>query len=352
MPGRAYNRGMSRPFGSASALEQRRRQAVEAVRKGDNIRDVARIIGVAPVSVYRWLKMADRPDGLDAKPHHGPAPRLSSQQQRKLERLLLKGARFHGWANELWTTHRIVELIQRHFGVSFHHDHVGRFLRKRLKWSSQKPKRKARERNNAKIKRWQKRKFPRIVAKARDRGAHVVFLDESGFMLTPTVRRTWAPQGKTPILHSWDRRDRISIISCVTVSPITNRLNFYFSLLGDNINANGGHTVDFLRQLKRQLGNGFTVIWDGSNIHSKSRLVKEYLAEHPEIVAETLPGYAPELNPDEGVWGWTKYGRLANLAAADTAELRQRILSEFATLKSKPELLDSFIQETGLSLAA
>ena len=60
------------------------------------------------------------------------------------------------------------------------------------------------------------------------------------------------------------------------------------------------------------------MIWDGSNIHSKAKLVKQYLAEQPDIVAETLPGYAPELNPDEGVWGWTKYGRLANLAAAHT----------------------------------
>jgi hypothetical protein len=80
--------------------------------------------------------------------------------------------------------------------------------------------------------------------------------------------------------------------------------------------------------------------------------VKEYLEGHPEIVDETLPGYAPELNPDEGVWEWTKYGRLAHLAASDTRELRQRIVMAFATLRSKPELLDSFIRETGLSLAA
>jgi transposase len=352
MTGRAYNIGMSRPFGSASSLEQRRRQAVQAVSMGDKVKDVARIIGVTSCSVYRWLKMANKSDGLDAKPHLGPAPRLSSRQQRQLERLLLQGARAHGWANELWTTQRIVELIRRHFGVSFHHDHVGRFLRQRLRWTPQKPRRRARERNEAAIKRWMKRKFPRIAQAARQRGAHLVFLDESGYMLSPTVRRTWAPQGKTPLLHSWDRRDRVSAISCITVSPRTGRLNFYFALLGDNVNANGGHTVEFLRHLKRQLGGPFTVIWDGLNIHSRSRLVKAYLAKHPEIVDETLPGYAPELNPDEGVWGWTKYGRLANLAAADTVELRQRIQAEFATLRSNRQLLDSFIQETGLSLAA
>jgi transposase len=108
----------------------------------------------------------------------------------------------------------------------------------------------------------------------------------------------------------------------------------------------------FLKDLRRQLSGGFTVIWDGAPLHSRSRVVKAYLAKHPEIVAETLPGYAPELNPDEGVWGWTKYGRLANFAAADTKELRERIRVEFATLKKTTSLLDSFVQEADYCTAA
>jgi hypothetical protein len=67
----------------------------------------------------------------------------------------------------------------------------------------------------------------------------------------------------------------------------------------------------------------FTVLWDGSNVHSKSRVVRDYLAIHPEIIAVTLPVYALEINPDEFVWGWTKYGRLSNLAADDTDWLRE-----------------------------
>jgi transposase len=343
---------MSRPFGSAAALEQRRHQAVQAVQKGDSARDVARIIGVARGSVYRWLHMAQQPDGLAAKPHHGPPPRLSHAQERSLEQLLRQGAQAHGWPNDLWTTHRIVEVIRRHFGITFHNDHVGRFLHQRLKWSPQKPRRRARERDETAIFLWQWATFPRIVQKARDRGAHLVFLDESGFMLTPTVRRTWGPQGQTPIHRCYDRRDRLSAISCLTVSPRSRRLNFYFDLLPDNSNAKADDIIDFLRQLKKQLGGPFTVIWDGSNIHSKSRKVREYLAGHPEIVVQTLPGYAPELNPDEGVWGWSKYGRLANLAAASTDQLRDRVTNEFTTLKRHRQLLNAFIQESGLPLAA
>ena len=332
-------------------MEQRRRQAVLAVQKGDHVKDVARIIGVNPRSIYRWLNLAQQPDGLDAKPHPGPATRLSLQQQQQLEQMLRQGAHAHGWPNQLWTTQRIADLIRRHFNVSLHHDHVGRFLRKRLKWSPQKPRRRARERDEKAIADWKRDAFPNILEAANARDAHLVFLDESGFMLTPTVRRTWAPQGETPLLSCWDRRDRLSAISCITLSPQRARLNFYFSLLPDNTNAKAKDIIAFLRQLKRELGP-FTVIWDGSNIHSRSRLVKAYLAKHPEIVAETLPSYAPETNPDEGVWGWTKYGRLANLAAANTAELRQRLHTEFAVLKKNRHLLNSFIQEADLCSAA
>jgi len=342
---------MSRPFGSASALEMRRRQAVSAVQQGDKVSDVARIMGVGERTVYRWLHLSETPDGLTAKPHPGSPTRLSPQQQIELEALLLQGAKVHGWHNDLWTTQRIAQLILRHFGVSLHHDHVGRFLRQKMHWSPQKPRRKARERDEDGIEHWKSTIFPRIVRDASQRNAHIVFLDESGFMLTPTVRRTWAPTAQTPILHSWDRRDRISAISCITVSPQRARLNFYFELLPDNTNTTADHILAFLRELKHQIGP-FTVIWDGSNIHSRSKKVKAYLAEHPEIVAETLPGYAPELNPDEGVWGWTKYGRLANLAAAHTEELRDRVTQELQSLRDNHHLLDSFICEAFLPSAA
>jgi transposase len=277
---------------------------------------------------------------------------LSLEQQRELERLLCQGAQTHGWPNQLWTTQRIADLIRRRFGVSLHHDHVGRFLRRRLKWSPQKPRRRARERDEEGIKRWKRDVFPDILLAAAQRKAHVVFLEESGFMLTPTVRRTWAPQGKTPLLSCWDRRDRLSAISGITVSPQRARLNFYFTLLPDNANVTAADVVAFLRRLKAQLGGPFTVIWDGSPVHSRATVVKAYLAQHQEIVAETLPGYAPELNPDEGVWGWTKYGRLANLAAANTRELRRRIQEEFRVLRADRQLLDSFMQEADLCSAA
>jgi len=177
-----------------------------------------------------------------------------------------------------------------------------------------------------------------------------VFLDESGFMLTPTVRRTLAPRGKTPIIRSWDRHDRISAFSAVTISPKRRRLGLSSRLLPDDHNAHGEDTVAFLKYLKRRLPGPLTILWDRSQIHDRSKVVRAYLGNHPEIVTERLPGYAPEINPDEMVWEHTKHGRLANFAPEDTAELRAVLNEEFDRLHRKPELLSAFIRHAGVRL--
>jgi transposase len=129
---------MSRPFGTPAELERRRIEAVRAIKSGESPEVVARVLRVNRSSVYRWLKSAEETDGLAAKPHPGPALRLSPEQHEQLEALLLEGAKAHGWPTELWTCARVVEMVRRRFGVSFHHDHVGRFLRDRLGWTPQK----------------------------------------------------------------------------------------------------------------------------------------------------------------------------------------------------------------------
>jgi transposase len=167
-------------------------------------------------------------------------------------------------------------------------------------------------------------------------------------MLTPTVRRTLAPRGQTPILKSWDRHDRISAISAVTVSPRRRRLGLYFRLLPDDTNAHGEDTVAFLKQLRRHIPGPMTVLWDRANIHDRSKVVRADLAGHPEIVTELLPGYAPEANPDEMVWEHTKHGRLANFTPEDTAELRSVLIEEFGRLHRRPELLAAFLRHAGV----
>src|SRR5205823_8787949 len=164
------------------------------------------------------------------RPQPGPTPGLTDADLRRLEGLLVKGAKAHGWPNDLWTAARVARLIERRFGLRYHPEHVRKILKRRLGWTSQKPRRKARERNDKEVERWRADELPRILREAWKRQAHVVFLDESGFALTPSVRRTLAPRGRTPILEAWDRRDRISAISAVTLSPKAGRPGLYFEL--------------------------------------------------------------------------------------------------------------------------
>jgi transposase len=341
-----------RPKGAAPELERRRRRAVELVDQGESPAVVARILGVHPTSIHRWRRMARKPHGLDPKPSPGRPRRLSAYHLRKLERLLLQGAKKHGWPNQLWTADRVARLIRERFGISFHPEHVRKILKERLNWTSQKPQRKARERDDKEVERWLGDDLPRILRAAFRRKAHVVFLDESGFQLTPSVRRTLAPRGKTPVLDCWDRRDRISAISCITLSPLSGRPGLYFELLPVNQTVHGEEVVAFLGELRRQLRGPFTVVWDRSKIHSKAKVVKAWLAEHPEVVVEDFPGYAPTLNPDEWVWSWTKYGRLSNLAAWDAEELWDHMVMALIDLKFRPKMLKAFMAEAGIPMAA
>src|ERR1700693_1759673 len=179
---------MTRPIGTAAELERRRRRAVELVDHGESPATVARILGVHETSTHRWRRLARQPHGLDARPVPGPTPGLSDYHLRKLERFLRQGAKKHGWHNELWPADRVARLIRERFGISYHPEHVRKILKQRLGWTSQMPQLRAREQNDKEVERWRDDEFPRILRDAWRRKATVVFLDESGFMLTPTVR--------------------------------------------------------------------------------------------------------------------------------------------------------------------
>jgi transposase len=168
--------------------------------------------------------------------------------------------------------------------------------------------------------------------------------------LSPVVRRTYAPRGRTPIVEAWYRKGKVSAISAVTVSGVRRRCNLSFRLLPDDGNAHGEDTVSFLAQLGSRLGGPLTILWDRSKIHQRCAVVKEYLAKHPEIVTEEFPGYAPDANPDEGVWGWTRYHRLPNFAPADLGELRSRLATELSSLSKRGDLLASFIRHAKIPL--
>jgi transposase len=174
--------------------------------------------------------------------------------------------------------------------------------------------------------------------------AHLVFLDESGFLLIPNVRKTWAPRGETPLLWHRYRHDRISAISAVTVSHQQQRVGLYFHLHRDNITQD--EVTLFLRYLLRQIKGEIVLLWDGGPIHT-ARTVREFLARHPRLHVERFPPYAPELNPDERVWAHCK-ATLANGRPDNLDELMATLVKVTKRARQRPALLRSFITGSAL----
>jgi len=177
-------------------------------------------------------------------------------------------------------------------------------------------------------------------------GAHLVFVDESGVMLAPTVRRTWAPRGQTPLVRHWDRRDRISVISGLSVSPVRQRLGLYYQWHHHNIRQ--AEVCEFLSHLLRHLRGPVIVLWDRLLLH-RLPPVHELCRRTPRLRLEYFPTYAPELNPDEQVWNLTK-ARLANGSPDDRYDLALSLIDALEVCRHSQVLLRGCITYTGLPL--
>ena len=165
-------------------------------------------------------------------------------------------------------------------------------------------------------------------------------------MLTPTVARTWAPRGQTPCLRHSQRHDRISAISGISVSPRRRRLGLYSQWHHHNIREL--EAVAYLRHLLRHLRGPVIVIWDRLGVHL-GRLVQTLVRRVRRLRLEFLPAYAPELNPDEGVWRLTKK-RLANACPADRVDLALSVIEARESCRRSPSRLRRRIIHSGLRL--
>lgn len=152
-----------RPKGSAAELEARRRRAAEYFQERKPLRKIASLLGVSFSSVKRWKRTwkVEGVEGLAAKPHPGPEPKLSEKQRQALTKILLKGPVAAGYRTDLWTCARVSKVVRKEFGVSYHPAHMGRVLHD-LGFSPQKPRRVAREQDPEAVERWRKADWPRI----------------------------------------------------------------------------------------------------------------------------------------------------------------------------------------------
>jgi transposase len=168
--------------------------------------------------------------------------------------------------------------------------------------------------------------------------AHLVLIDETGLFLNPTVRRSWAVIGRTPVIGGdGGHRKTVSVIGAVSVSPNTQRLGFYFATAVDGY-FGPDRVVAFLRDLLRHLRGKVVVLWDGGSNH-QGPVIRQFLRRNRRLRLVRLPAYCPDLNAVEAVWSWLKWGRLANFVPDDLATLDELAIEYLVELKHDQRLL-------------
>src|SRR5215210_7283762 len=175
-------------------------------------------------------------------------------------------------------------------------------------------------------------------------GRTIAFADQSGFYLLPMVVRTYAPVGKTPVLEEKLTRDHLSAMSAITLEG---KLYMTFQ----DRAFKGEDAVRFLKHLMRRIPGKLLVVWDGSPIH-RGGAVKDFLASGAasRLKLEQLPGYAPDLNPEEGVWKHLKCVELKNLCCESLAELKVELRKAKERLRHKREVILGCIRQPGFQV--
>jgi transposase len=285
----------SLPGAAQAAL---RKRAVQAVLDGMTQAEVARVFGVHPNAVNRWIKRY-REGGWDRLSERrrgrrvGEQAALSERQQQEVITLVRETTPDElGLAGFLWTRDAVAELIVQRYGVWLARTTAGRYLRG-WGFSPQKPQHRALEQNPVAVARWLEEEFPAIRAQARQEGGMVLWLDEMGVRADQAAGRSWAPVGQTPVVKRTGKRFRVNMLSA-----ISNAGMLRFRLFTGSFN--GPVFIDFLRRLLRDCGGRRVhLIVDGHPVH-RAKLVSAWVERHSaQIQLHFLPGYSPELNPVE-----------------------------------------------------
>lgn len=154
-------------------------------------------------------------------------------------------------------------------------------------------------------------------------------------MLIPPVLRTWAPVGRTPVLRHSYRRERLSVIGGLSMSPARQQLGLYFQIYPWNVTA--VEIVQYFAELLRHLRGQVVVLLDGGSIH-RDRKVVQFCRSHRRLHLERFPAYAPELNPEEYVWTQTKQ-RVSNTCPENRNDLLDLVVNALCDIQQSQSLL-------------
>jgi transposase len=319
-------------------LEHIRMLAVKrVVEDGEAPSAVIKSLGFCRTSIYRWLNQVEE-EGMEAlveKIAQGPEPKLSEKQRQQVKRWILgKDPRQYGFDFGLWSRRIVQALIQEQLGIELGLTAVGRLLAS-LEITPQKPLRRAYERDPVAVALWQEETYPELKRRAKRLGAKIFFLDEAGFQSDPPLGRTYGLKGKTPVVKTSGQRQSLNVISAVTA-----RGEFWAATYTSKLDAES--FVAFLKNFMQGRSGKVLLIVDGHPAH-KANLVKAYLQSlQGRLELHFLPPYAPDLNPDEFVWGHMKKNGVSKKPLKQNESLRKRIEADLNAIKGNRKLVRSF----------
>lgn len=317
-----------------AALEEIRRRAVRLVLKnGRQPAQVAKLFDVLPKTVSRWACEARRrgEDALKSRKSTGRPPALSTTELKRLKRTIVgKNPAQLNFGVLLWTLPLIQQVVKKLFGKTLHTTTIGRYLDD-LGLTPQRPLRRASQRNEADIAKWVAEQFPRIAADVRRKQAVLLFLDEAGVHENGPLGTTWGEKGKRPLVRLTGNRGKINIISAVAPSG-----RLWFRCYRDNLNAEG--FVEFLKALLHDVRGEIVLVMDSHPAHVAEEAQVFYAERASRLQVELLPKYAPELNPDEHVWGYLK-GMFRRDPLQEGEKLREAVDLAMAEMKNQRSLI-------------
>jgi putative transposase len=316
--------------------------------------EVAARLEVSAKSARAWRRAwaTGGEAALASKGSSGPPPRLTAPQLRQLERLLEAGPAAAGFTeDQRWTLARVAQVIATTFRVRYSLKGVS-LVSRRFGWT-----RRCRCTGPPNAMRTPSPHGGDAVAGgkrvARRLGAWICFADEAGHTLRPAKARTWSPRGHTPVVQVTGKGSgRISIAGLVCYKPgIRSRLIYRMMLhrgrKGEPKGFRENNFAALLVAAHQQLGGPIVLVWDNLHGH-RFAAMRALIAARPWLRVYQLPGYAPELNPAEGIWSHLKRS-LANLAEQNITNLARLVKTRLKRMQYVPGLIDGFLAGTGLS---
>jgi transposase len=245
-----------------------------------------------------------------------------------------KDPRQYGFDFGLWTREIVKELILTKLKKNVSITTVGRILA-RLDITPQKPLRRAYERDPEAIERWKEVEYPKLKKRAKRCGADIFFLDEAGIRSDGPLDRTWAAKGKTPVVSTSGQRQSVNAISAVNATGA-----FWYCVYTGRFNA--GRFVEFLRSFMKTRPRRVYLVVDGHPAH-RAKMVKTYTeSTKGKLELHFLPGYAPELNPDEFAWSSLRSKGTSKKPLKKNESLRKRVEEDLESIKKDKPLVRSF----------